>query len=162
MRDAATWFGNYSQDHQHPTNRLIHWICVPAITWCAIALIWLIPVPSVIGRPGLWAVVAMFLAFLFYYYRLSRRIGLAMALVFIALGVITELLFRSLGASGLAWLAVGVFVAAWIGQFVGHAIEGRRPSFFTDLQYLLIGPAWLMSKAMRRAGFSYETPKDHA
>ncbi|TCV91596.1 putative membrane protein YGL010W [Luteibacter rhizovicinus] len=155
MRDATTWFGNYSKDHQNPTNTLIHWICVPAITWCAIALIWLIPVPPMIGRPGLWAVVAMFLAFLFYYFRLSRRIGLAMALVFIVLGLVTEGLYRALGPAGLAWLAVGVFVAAWIGQFVGHAIEGRRPSFFTDLQYLLIGPAWLMSKAMRRFGVSY-------
>ena len=50
------------------------------------------------------------------------------------------------------WLAVGVFVAAWIGQFIGHQFEGRRPSFLTDLAYLLIGPAWLMAKLLRRLG----------
>jgi uncharacterized membrane protein YGL010W len=52
-------------------------------------------------------------------------------------------------------LAIVVFVGAWIGQFVGHRIEGRRPSFFTDLFYLLVGPAWLMGKAMRRLRVPY-------
>jgi uncharacterized membrane protein YGL010W len=155
MRDAATWFDNYAADHQNPTNRLIHWVCVPAITWTVVALIWLIPVPGWLGRPGLWAVLAMFLAFCFYYYRLSRKIGLAMAGAFLSLALITDSLYRSIGSSGLLWLAVGVFVVAWIGQFIGHKIEGRRPSFLTDLQYLLIGPAWLMSKALSRFGAAY-------
>jgi uncharacterized membrane protein YGL010W len=155
MRDAATWFDNYAADHQNPTNRLIHWICVPAITWTVVALIWAIPVPGWLGRPGLWAVLAMFLAFCFYYYRLSRKIGLAMAGAFLSLALITDSLYRSIGSSGLLWLAVGVFVVAWIGQFIGHKIEGRRPSFLTDLQYLLIGPAWLMSKALSRFGAAY-------
>ena len=65
------------------------------------------------------------------------------------------MLYRGIGITGLTKLAIGVFVLAWIGQFVGHKIEGRRPSFFTDLQYLLIGPAWLMSKALGRFGVSY-------
>jgi len=155
MRDAATWFDNYAADHQNPTNRLIHWICVPAITWTVIALVWLIPVPGWLGRPGLWAVLAMFLAFCFYYYRLSRKIGLAMAGAFISLALITDSLYRNIGSSGLLWLAIGVFVVAWIGQFIGHKIEGKRPSFLTDLQYLLIGPAWLMSKALSRFGAAY-------
>jgi uncharacterized membrane protein YGL010W len=155
MRDAATWFDNYAADHQNPTNRLIHWICVPAITWTVVALVWLIPVPGWLGRPGLWAVLAMFLAFCFYYYRLSRKIGLAMAGAFISLALITDSLYRNIGSSGLLWLAVGVFVVAWIGQFIGHKIEGKRPSFLTDLQYLLIGPAWLMSKALSRFGAAY-------
>ena len=44
-----------------------------------------------------------------------------------------------------------VFVLAWIGQFIGHLIEGKRPSFFKDLQFLLIGPAWLMAFVYRAA-----------
>jgi len=55
----------------------------------------------------------------------------------------------------LLWLAAAVFIVAWIGQFIGHRIEGRKPSFLTDVAYLLIGPAWLMGKAMRRFGVSY-------
>jgi uncharacterized membrane protein YGL010W len=156
MRNADTWFAHYSDDHRHPTNIVMHWICVPAITWCAIALLWIVPVPHWLGRPGFWSFVAMFGAFAFYYYRLSRRIGLAMALVFIVFALVTEGLYRWLGADMLGWLALAVFVLAWIGQFAGHAIEGRRPSFLTDLAYLLIGPAWLVSKLMRRFGIAIE------
>ena len=50
---------------------------------------------------------------------------------------------------------LAIFVVAWIGQFVGHAVEGRRPSFFKDLQFLLIGPLWLLSFAYRRLGLRY-------
>jgi uncharacterized membrane protein YGL010W len=154
MRSVNEWFGNYSQDHRHPTNRLIHWICVPAILWAVIAALWVIPVPPSIGRPGLWCGLAMIGAFAFYW-KMSRPLGLAMLLVFVVFGLITEGLYRWLGPTDLLWLALGVFVIAWIGQFIGHHIEGARPSFFTDLAYLLIGPAWLAGKLMRRLGIAY-------
>jgi len=154
MRSVNEWFGNYSRDHQHPVNRLIHWVCVPLILWAAIAALWTVPVPPALGRPGFWAGMAMVGAMAFYL-RLSKRLGFAMLLLFVVLGVITELLFRGLGAQSLLWLAGGVFVLAWIGQFIGHLIEGARPSFFTDLAYLLIGPAWLTGKVMRRLHISY-------
>src|SRR5699024_4391562 len=86
MRSVNEWFGNYSRDHRHPVNRAIHRICVPVILWCVIALLWLVPVPVHYVRPGSWAVLAMFLAFLFYQ-RLSRRLGWAMAVVFITLAL---------------------------------------------------------------------------
>jgi uncharacterized membrane protein YGL010W len=154
MRSVHEWFGNYSQDHRHPTNRLIHWICVPLILWSVIAAIWVIPVPQSIGRPGFWAGMAMVAAFAFYW-KMSKPIGLAMLIVFVVLGLLTEWLYRTLGPLDLLWLAIGVFVLAWIGQFIGHVIEGARPSFFTDLAYLLIGPAWLAGKAMRRFNIGY-------
>ena len=52
-------------------------------------------------------------------------------------------------------VAGGVFVLAWIGQFVGHMIEGRKPSFFEDVKFLLVGPAWLLGFIYRRAGIRY-------
>ena len=153
-REVDRWLGNYSEDHRNPTNVLIHWICVPLILWTVIALLWLVPVPDAIGRPGLWAGVGMFLAMMFYL-RLSRPLALAMLAAFVLLGLITEALYRALGMTLLLWLAIGVFVAAWIAQFVGHHIEGRRPAFLTDLAYLLIGPAWIVAKIMRRLRVSY-------
>jgi hypothetical protein len=36
-------------------------------------------------------------------------------------------------------VSVAVFVAAWIGQFIGHAIEGRRPAFLEDVKSLPVG-----------------------
>lgn len=154
MRSINEWFGGYSADHQNPTNRWIHWICVPAILWATIAALWLIPVSPMMGQPGFWCGLAMVAAVAFYW-RLSHPLGAAMLGVFIVFSALTEWLYRSLGSTHLLWLAIGVFVLAWIGQFVGHLIEGRRPSFLTDLSYLLIGPAWLTGKIMRRIGIAY-------
>ncbi|MFK2916014.1 DUF962 domain-containing protein [Dyella koreensis] len=153
MRD---WLDSYSRDHQHPTNRLLHWICVPLIVWCAVAMLWTAPVPSMLGRPGFWSVGVQVLAFA-WYWRHSRRLAGALLIAFILLDLLTELLYRQLGPVALLWSALGVFAVAWVGQFVGHAIEGRRPSFLTDLAYLLIGPAWLMDKLLRRLGLGDAT-----
>lgn len=154
MRSIHDWFASYSADHKSPANRAIHWLCVPAIVWAVAAMLWVIPVPAMIGRQGLWAAAAMLAAFV-YYQRLSRPIALAMALVFIITALLCEGLLRLLGDSGLLWLAVAVFVLAWAGQFIGHRLEGRKPTFFTNLAYLLIGPAWLSSKVLRRLGIRY-------
>jgi uncharacterized membrane protein YGL010W len=154
MRSVHDWFANYSKDHQNPTNRLIHWICVPAILWSAIAAIWTIPFPMSIGKPGFWCALLM-VGVLTFYWRLSRPLGAAMIALFMALALITHFAYEALGPTRLLELAAAVFVLAWVGQFVGHKIEGARPSFFTDLVYLLIGPAWLVGKVMRRAGIAY-------
>ena len=150
-REVDRWLGNYSEDHRNPSNILIHWICVPLILWTVIALLWVVPVPAAIGRPGLWAGVAMFSAMMFYL-RLSRALAFGMLAAFVLLGLITEGLYRTLGPMQLMWLAVAVFVLAWIAQFIGHRIEGKRPSFLTDMAYLLIGPAWIVAKLMRKLG----------
>ena len=148
-RPVDRFLGNYAEDHRNTTNQLIHWVCVPIIVWTVVALLWLIPVPPALGRDGAWAGMVMAMAAI-YYYRLSRPLGLVMAIKLVALGFLTHLLYGALGATNLLWLAIGVFVLAWIGQFIGHRYEGRKPSFLTDLAYLLIGPAWVMGKLMRR------------
>jgi len=150
-RSMHDWLDSYSRDHQHPTNRLLHWICVPLIVWAVVAMLWTLPVPSMLGRPGFWSVAVQVLAFA-WYWKHSRRLAGALLLAFILLDLLTEGLYRQLGPSHLLWSAVGVFAVAWVGQFVGHMIEGRRPSFLTDLAYLLVGPAWLMDKLLRRLG----------
>ena len=152
-REIDRWLGSYSEDHRNPVNVLIHWICVPLIVWTVMALLWVVPVPPALGRPGFWAGMAMFFSLVFYL-RLSRVLCLAMLVFFALLGLITEALYRALGPSALMWLAIGVFVAAWIAQFIGHHVEGRHPAFFTDLVYLLIGPAWIVSKILRRIGIA--------
>ena len=153
-RAVDRWFDNYSADHQHSTNVAIHWICVPLIVWTVMAALWTVPVPAWLGRPGLWAGVAMFFSLAFYL-RLSRPLAFGMLALFVVLGLITEGLYRVLGPGWLLALAVGVFVVAWVAQFVGHHVEGKRPAFLTDLVYLLIGPAWLVGKVMRRLGIAY-------
>ena len=153
-RQIDRWFASYSADHRNARNQLIHVVCVPAILWSVIALLWCIPSPGTWFRAGLWAGLAMFAAWAFYY-RASKKLGLGMLVVFVVLGWLTRWLHDSLGTTNLLYLAIAVFVVAWIGQFVGHRIEGRKPSFLTDLTYLLIGPAWVLVKLYRRLGWSY-------
>jgi uncharacterized membrane protein YGL010W len=153
-RDIDRWLGNYSEDHRNAANILVHLVCVPLIVWSGMALLWVVPVPPALGRPGFWAGIGMF-AMLVFYLRLSRTLCLAMFVAFVMLGMATEALYRALGAQLLAWLAIGVFAGAWVAQFVGHRIEGKRPSFLTDLAYLLIGPAWIVVKILRRFRIRY-------
>ena len=96
----------------------------------------------------------MFAALMFYT-RASRPLGFGMFAMFVLMGLLTKLLHDALGTSGLLYLAIGVFVVAWIGQFIGHKIEGRKPSFLTDLTYLLIGPAWVLAKLYRKLGWGW-------
>lgn len=155
-RPIDRWFANYSGDHRNATNQLIHVICVPAILWSVVALLWCIPAPGTWFRAGFWAGLAM-LATALFYYRASRSLGLGMAIVYVLMGLLTRWLHDTYGTTTLLWLGVGVFVVAWIGQFIGHSklLEGKRPSFFTDLTYLLIGPAWVLAKLYRKLGLRY-------
>ena len=155
-RPIDAWFARYADDHRHPVNQRIHLVAVPLILWSAVALLWCVPVPAGLARPGLWAALAMFLAWMFYY-RASHAIGFGMLAVLVAMAWLTRWLHDLLGTPGLARLALAVCLLAWIAQFVGHSrlYEGRKPSFLTDLRYLLVGPAWVLSKAYRRLGWAW-------
>ena len=156
QRPIDQWFARYSDDHRNAVNQRIHMIAVPLILWSVIALLWCLPVIEGLSRPGLWAALAMFLAWMFYY-RASRAIGFGMLAILVAMAWLTRWLHDLHGTPGLLRIALGVFVAAWIAQFIGHGklFEGRKPSFFTDLEYLLIGPAWLLAKLYRRLGLRW-------
>ena len=154
-RPIDQWFASYSADHRNDANQRIHVFAVPAILWSVIALLWCIPTGTLF-KPGIWAGIAMFGAWMFYY-RASRSIGLGMLLVFVAMSALTWWLQRDFGTAFLFWLALGVFAVAWVAQFVGHSklFEGRKPSFLTDLRYLLVGPAWVLAKLYRTLGLRY-------
>ena len=140
-KSADQWFAEYGESHQDHTNETIHWICVPLITWSVLAALWAVsPAAAYVG-------IALATA---YYAWLSVQIAVGMLAVF-ALMVFPLTL---LGSNVLAVAAV-VFVVAWIGQFIGHAIEGKKPSFFEDLKFLLVGPAWLLHFVYKKAGLRY-------
>jgi len=155
-RNIDRWFAHYAADHRNPGNQRIHVVAVPLILWSVVALLWCLPVPGTWFRQGLWAALAMFVAWSFYW-RASRSLGLGMLAWFVLLAWLTRWLHALIGTRQLLWLAVGVFVVAWIAQFVGHGkrFENKRPSFLTDLTYLLIGPAWVLAKLYRRLGLEY-------
>ena len=127
----------YGESHRNPVNELIHIVCIPAIVFSLLGILWAIhPIVPLL-------VVAMALV---YYSKLSRTFAMGMAVMAGAMLVLLALL----PDGTVLPTSIGVFVAAWIGQFVGHHIEGKKPSFFDDLRFLLIGPLFVLSILYRR------------
>ncbi len=156
MQAIESLLSEYGESHQNPWNKLIHWICVPAIVWTVVALLWSIPFPAALQNdfvPVNWATLALILAQV-YYFRLSFRLGTGLLLYNVLMLWLTALV-EAASPWPLWQVALAVFVIAWIGQFIGHVIEGKRPSFFKDVQFLLIGSAWLMAFVYRALGISY-------
>lgn len=159
MRKIDSLLSEYGESHQNPTNKLIHWICVPAIFFSIVGLIFSIPagfLPEALpflSTFANWATIVL-IVILIYYTSLSVPLTLGMALfsgVCLALANALELAFPN----KLWMISIAIFVVAWVGQFYGHNVEGKKPSFFKDLQFLLIGPAWLMHFIYKRIGIAY-------
>lgn len=155
-KSADQWFAEYGESHQDDTNETIHWICVPIIFFSVMGLLWSIPVPAAITGALPWFnwLHPVILAVLGFYFRLS------VPLAFGLLGFVSACYFLIEWQSIMGWLPVwqtslGLFVLAWIGQFVGHKIEGKKPSFFKDVVFLLIGPAWLMHFIYKKLDIAY-------
>ncbi len=149
MRNLEDWFSEYSLSHQNETNIAIPYICVPAIFFSIVGLLMSIPPGPLTGIfpmyiPFLenWAVVALILVLLFYF-RLSIYMGLKV--LFFAMVCSAGNYYLSL-VTPLWLVSLIIFVVAWIGQFYGHTVEGKKPSFLKDIQFLLIGPAWVIKK----------------
>ena len=173
MKTINVWFDEYAESHQNEINKLIHWICIPLIFWSIIALLSLIPHTyldvwdnTILNELMHWGTIVTILGLVFYI-RLSIKIFAGM-LVFSSLVILNiyytkhlfesanftkSLFFSSLHVNDfLLYLSLIVFIFAWLLQFIGHKIEGKKPSFFKDVQFLLIGPAWLL-------GFIYKKLK---
>jgi uncharacterized membrane protein YGL010W len=140
-RNIDRLLDRYGEFHRNPANKAIHWVCVPLIVWSLLGALW--------TASSIAAYVAIGAAMLFYLW-LSLPLALGMLSV-IALMVWPLTL---LGSGGLI-LSIVVFVAAWIGQFIGHILEGRKPAFLEDVRSLLIGPVWLLAELYRRLGIAY-------
>ncbi len=154
MRTLSQWLAEYGECHRNPVNERLHFLCVPAIVLSLLGLLSAAPTPRLWAAiPYLdWATLVAALA-LIYYLTLSRSLALGVLVCFAVMFVIVHLL------AALAWplwaTSLAIFVMAWIGQGIGHAIEGKRPSFFKDLQFLMIGPLWLLAVGYRRLGLKY-------
>jgi uncharacterized membrane protein YGL010W len=161
VRLVDKYFDKYSESHQNDTNELIHWICVPLILFSIFGLIWSIPFPHLVFLGKLngsfnWG--SFMIAFLvYYYYKLSPVLSYAMLLVLLIFTGAVVGLEEWYAAGGLPlWeTCLIIFILAWVGQFIGHKIEGKKPSFLDDVRFLLIGPIWLLHFLFKKAGVKY-------
>ncbi len=159
MRAIDKLLNEYGESHQNSTNKAIHWICVPIIFWTVVALLWSVKLSylglnwTLGGIPVNFAMIAMVLV-LIYYTTLSIPISVGMVFFSLACFALSYTIEAQV-AFPLWGIALIAFVLAWIGQFYGHSIEGKKPSFLKDLQFLLIGPAWLMHFLLKGVGLKY-------
>jgi uncharacterized membrane protein YGL010W len=142
MRKIDALLDRYGESHRNAANKAIHWVCVPLIIWSGLAALWAwTPVAA-------YVLIALTTAF---YASLSLPIAVGM----LAVSAVMILPLTQIAPEHLLAVAGVVFVLAWIGQFVGHLIEGRKPSFLEDIKFLLVGPAWLLGFVYRRLGIAY-------
>ncbi|MEA5139354.1 Mpo1 family 2-hydroxy fatty acid dioxygenase [Arcicella rigui] len=155
MKSIDKWLEEYGESHQNPTNKTIHWICVPLIFFSILGLLYTIKISYFnIGQiQGNVALVILTFTLIFYF-TLSKSLSFGMFL-FSSFCIFLCYLIEDLNFVPLWQVCVTIFVLAWIGQFWGHKVEGKKPSFFKDLLFLMIGPAWLMSFIYQRLGIHY-------
>jgi uncharacterized membrane protein YGL010W len=147
MKTLDQWFEEYAVSHQNPKNKAIHYICVPAIFFSIVGLLMSIPSTFLsnllrLNQPLIenWAAVVLIFVLIFYI-----RLSVSMAIKIAVFSILCLVINFYIGQFVPLWaFSVGVFVIAWIGQFYGHNIEGKKPSFLKDIQFLMIGPAWVV------------------
>ncbi len=160
MKTLTEWFEDYGESHRNERNKAIHYACVPLIYFSVLGLLSGIPSYSLCRiLPGPLEIHAHFgtllLPFvLLYYLRFSIPITVGMAIFSVVCLGIIGWIDGLLGWRSWQW-SLGIFAAAWVGQFFGHRIEGKKPSFLKDLSFLLIGPAWILAGVYRKWGISY-------
>jgi uncharacterized membrane protein YGL010W len=142
VRAVDALIGKYSESHLNHTNEIIHFICIPAIVFTFLGLLWALhPI----------AALAVTVLSLIYYMTLSMPLAVGMLIMSGAMLWILQTMPQAYVLPG----SVAIFVIAWIGQFIGHKIEGKKPSFFDDLRFLLIGPIFVLGFLYRRLHIRY-------
>lgn len=136
QNNIHSYLTEYAESHQNTTNKLLHTICVPLITW------------SLIGFLHTFVITGIHLSYIFVfcslvYYSLFRKI-----LIFATMALLSGLcLYSYQWIENLTSTTVTIFLVGWVGQFYGHHLEGKRPSFLKDVSFLFIGPVWVLKKA---------------
>ena len=132
----------YAESHRNHINEVIHFVCVPAIMWTLLGVLWAI-------HPVLALLVSVIA--LSYYFYLSTQFGWGMLTVNVGM----LLALYMLPPAWVLPVCLTVFVVAWVFQFIGHHIEGKKPSFFDDLRFLLIGPLFVLGFLYRKLHITY-------
>jgi len=153
MKTLQQWLDEYGESHKNETNKTIHWICVPTIFFSVTGLLYGVKLPWIVAGLQLNVAMIALLLVVFYYFSLSKTLWIGMVLFGLVCLFICNLIEKANFIQ--LWLfCLITFILAWIGQFYGHKVEGKKPSFLKDLQFLMIGPAWLMSFIYKKAGIA--------
>ncbi|GAB4017524.1 MAG: DUF962 domain-containing protein [Bdellovibrio sp.] len=138
------WLDEYSQSHKNKMNKLIHNICVPLIMFSILGFFHIIPTPQFLNFSFFtiyWSYLFVTMCLVFYA-MLSSVTAIKMLILTTVMLIPIHLIAQHQELYALPIFSA-IFILSWLGQFIGHKIEGKKPSFFQDLQFLLIGPLWV-------------------
>ena len=139
MKSLDEWMDAYAVSHQNPLNKIIHNVCVPAIFFTVVALIW---------KLSFFLFVPIALAAVAFYFTMGKKVAILGAIM-IGVSLLLQFIF------GFGYIAlIIIFAAAWAGQYYGHKVEGKKPSFLEDLLFLFVGPLWVAYPLLQKAGFT--------
>ncbi|MFC5511495.1 DUF962 domain-containing protein [Massilia jejuensis] len=141
-RTIHALLAQYGESHRHRTNELIHFVCVPLIVFSLLGILWAIHPAAALAAVG-WA--------MWYYLQLSKPFAVGM----LAMSILMLAILAAMPPMTVLPLSIAVFVVSWIGQFIGHKIEGKKPSFLDDVRFLLIGPLFVLGFLYRRFNLAY-------
>lgn len=136
--DLRQYLDEYALSHQHPINVQLHNVCVPLIAWSSLGFAHSFTI-MVVPASYLCACLTLVLYALFRNTKVEVFIAICLALFLYSYSFVPNL----------RWVCLGLFIAGWIGQLLGHKFELKKPSFTEDLVFLLIGPIWVWKKATK-------------
>jgi uncharacterized membrane protein YGL010W len=153
MQTLQQLLDKYAESHQNKINKIIHYFCVPAIFFSIVGLLMSIPTDIITVITGIknplianWGVVSLIPVMIFYI-----RLSLKMTVLILSFTILCILGNFQLGIYvNLLQVSIGIFIIAWIVQFYGHKIEGKKPSFLDDIKFLMVGPAWILDHIFKR------------
>jgi uncharacterized membrane protein YGL010W len=147
MKNLEFLFDAYSKDHKNAFNQKVHLFCVPLIVYSIMGILWAL---SPVTTLGLGLNLAILFAGVISIYYLYLSIRLALIMIITTVVFFGSFILIEQQDLPLLYISIFIFVVAWIGQFYGHKVEGKKPSFLTDLTYLFIGPLWVVEKLLGR------------
>jgi peptidoglycan/LPS O-acetylase OafA/YrhL len=155
MTDSDGWLERYAEINARLTSPALYWVAVPLVVTGVVGLLWSLPVPEQFYEisPLLNWGTAFLMAAAVYYFIISLPIAIGMLPFILGVAAIQLWLEQSLYSH--PHVAAGLVTGGVIGLWLGHRDQpGVRP-LLTDLQLIMIGPAWLLSVLYRRLGIPF-------
>jgi hypothetical protein len=154
MISADTWLEAYGRGPARLDAGLLIWVCVPLSVFGLTGLLWSLPVPEIFSDAAVlnWGTIFL-MATVVYYFIVSINLAFG-ALPFIVLDVAVVSWLDNLEPS--LWpVSAAMLLSAAAVQLVAERLRGRSISLIRDLQYLMLGPLWLLAAVYRRLGIPY-------
>jgi len=149
------WADRYGQLHPEGACSAAAWLSITVLVASLLGLLGSLPVPAPLQAQQLvinWATMLLMAAFV-YYCMLSLRIAVA-GLVYLAAAATPGIWLELRGLP--VWpLALGTFIPAFVWQLEMTRRATGRVRVLRNLQYLMLGPVWLLRAVFRRAGLAY-------